>query len=201
MKKLICSIIMMTLVAFSTTLFAQDSNITVKAGIAYPDAPDKIGFDSAIGFNYGVDKYFTLGLETGFGWVKWKQKGTSQTIGGVTLTNVDKTNLYSLPLLATATVRLADMMGNYGVMPFATGGIGYSWTWFDKEEVPNKTFHGFTWQAMGGVAIKLGSDSDLQLIIEAGYRGAAVENSKNFELDMSGFVARAGVSFPLVFTY
>lgn len=201
MKKITCSIIMMALITFSTALFAQDSNITVKAGIAYPDAPDKIGFDSAIGFNYGVDKYFTLGIETGFGWVKWKQKGASQTIGSVALTNVDKTNLYSLPLLATATVRLSDMMENYGVMPFITGGVGYSWTWFDTEEIQNKTFHGFTWQAMGGVAIKLGYDSDIQFIIEAGYRGAEIENSKNFELNMSGFVARAGVSIPLVFTY
>lgn len=202
MKKLIYSIIMMTLVAFSTTLFAQDSNITIKAGMAYPDAPDKVGFDSAIGFNYGIDRYFTLGLETGFGWVKWKQKGTSQTISGVTLSNVDKNNLYSLPLLATATVRLSDMMENYGVMPFATGGVGYSWTWFNtKTENQSKTFHGFTWQAMGGAAIKLGYDSDIQFIIEAGYRGAEIENSKNFELNMSGFVARAGVSIPLVFTY
>lgn len=201
MKKIISSIIMVLFVAFSTSLFAQDSNITVKAGIAYPDAPDKIGFDSAVGFNYGVDKYFTLGLETGFGWVKWKEKGASSKIGSVTIDNVDKTNLYTLPLLATGTVRLADMMENYGVMPFVTGGVGYSWTWFDISGLSSKTFHGFTWQVMGGVAIKLGSDSDIQFIAEAGYRGAEVENSKNYELNMSGFIGRAGVSFPLVFTY
>ena len=191
----------MAFIIAATAIYAQDSNFTIKAGAAYPDAPDKVGFDSAAAFNLGVDKYFTLGVEAGFGWVKWKETGDSSQVGGATLNDVDKTNLYSLPLLATATVRLADMMDNYGIMPYLTGGAGYSWTWFRHDELENKKFHGFTWQVMGGAAFKLGSDSDLQFILEAGYRGAEVENSDNLELDMSGFAARAGVSFPLVRTY
>ena len=200
MKKIIFSIITMFFIASATALFAQDSNITVKAGAAYPDAPEKVGFDSAVAFNLGVDKYFTLGAETGFGWVKWKESGNSTDLGNLNITSVEKTNLYSMPLLAVATLRLADMMENYGVMPYITGGAGYSWTWFRNPDA-KETFHGFTWQVMGGAAFRLGSDSDLQFIVEAGYRAAAIENSDNFELDMSGFVGRAGVSFPLVRTY
>lgn len=200
MKKLISSIITILFIVSATALFAQDSNITIKAGVAYPDAPEQLGFDSAVAFNLGVDKYFTLGVETGFGWEKWKKSGNSTDLGPINITQVEKTNLYSLPVLATATIRLADMMENYGVMPYITGGAGYSWTWLNNPE-NNVLFHGFTWQVMGGAAFKLGSDSDLQFIVEAGYRGAEVENSKNFELDMSGFVGRAGVSIPLVRTY
>jgi len=201
MKKLMSSIITVTFLIAATALYAQDSNVTIKGGASYPDAPDKVGFDSAVAFNLGVDKYFTLGVESGFGWIKWKETGNSSTIDGVTFNDVNNTNLYSLPLLATATIRLADMMDTYGVMPYITGGAGYSWTWFRHDELENKTFRGFTWQVMAGAAFKLGSDSDLQFIIEAGYRGAPVQNSDNLELDMSGFAARAGVSFPLVRTY
>lgn len=200
MKKLMYSIITMAFIVAATALYAQDSNFTVKAGASYPDAPDKVGFDSAAAFNLGVDKYFTLGVESGFGWVKWKESGNSTDLGNLNITSVEKTNLYSVPLLATATVRLADMMENYGVMPYITGGAGYSWTWFRHPDI-KETFHGFTWQVMGGAAFRLGSDSDLQFVLEAGYRGAAIENSDSFELDMSGFAARAGVSFPLVRTY
>jgi outer membrane protein W len=200
MKKLMSSIITIAFIVAATAIYAQDSNFTVKAGAAYPDAPDKVGFDSAAAFNLGVDKYFTLGVESGFGWVKWKESGNSTDLGNLNVTSVEKTNLYSVPLLATATVRLADMMENYGVMPYITGGAGYSWTWFRHPDF-KETFHGFTWQVMGGAAFKLGSDSDLQFVLEAGYRGAAIENADSFELDMSGFAARAGVSFPLVRTY
>jgi hypothetical protein len=59
-------------------------------------------------------------------------------------------------------------------------------------------FDGFTWQVVGGLEIKFGADSGLAFIIEAGYRGAALENSDNWELDMSGFIGRVGVSIPLV---
>lgn len=203
MKKLISSIITVTFIVAATALYAQDSNITIKGGASYPDAPDKVGFDSAVAFNLGVDKYFTLGAESGFGWINWKQSGDDvQNLGGsgASITKVEKTNLYSVPLLATATIRLADMMENSGVMPYITGGAGYSWTWYRHPEY-KETFHGFTWQVMAGAAFRLGSDSDLQFVIEAGYRGAAVENADSYELDMSGFAARAGVSFPLVRTY
>ena len=188
----------LAILAVSTALFAQTTTIHVKGGVQYPSDPDKIGLDSAVTFNLGLDKYFTLGVESGFGWLKWKDKGDSFELpSGTSTTQVTKTNLYSLPLLAVATVRLADMMADYGFMPYITGGAGYSWTWFRDPGLKNR-YDGFTWQAVGGVEIKLGSDSDLALVIEAGYRGAAVEDSDKYELDMSGFIGRVGISIPLV---
>ena len=186
---------------FSTALFAQTASLDVKGGIQYPKDPDKLGFDSALTFNLGLDKYFTAGVESGFGWLKWKDKegkvGLGNVSGGIGAAKVETSNLYSLPLLVVGTVRLADMREDYGIMPYITGGAGYSWTWFRDPDYKTK-FDGFTWQAVGGVEIKLGSDSNLAFIIEGGYRGAALENKDKYELDMSGFIARVGVSIPLV---
>jgi hypothetical protein len=37
----------------------------------------------------------------------------------------------------------------------------------------------------------------MMFIVEAGWRSAEVDNSNNLQLDMSGPIVRAGVSFPL----
>ncbi|HNX24729.1 MAG TPA: outer membrane beta-barrel protein [Spirochaetota bacterium] len=195
-RKILATLAMLT---FSISAFAINSTLHVKGGVQYPDAPDKAGFDSAATLNIGVDKYFTLGAESGFGWVKWEDKDSDVAAGYVTLSKVDKTNAYTLPLLAVATVRLADMMETYGFMPYLTGGAGYSWTWYDNPEFSDR-FEGFTWQVMGGVEIKIGADSNLSFLIEGGYRDAGVQNSDDYELDMSGFIGRVGISFPLEVT-
>jgi len=189
-----------SILMFSMSVFAVNSTIDIKGGVQIPDAPDKAGFDSAITLNIGLDKYFTLGVESGFGWVKWKDENANLAAGNIVLTKVEKTNAYTLPLLAVATVRLADMMDSYGFMPYVTGGAGYSWTWYRHPEFKDN-FHGFTWEVMGGLKLKLGTDSNLSFIAEGGYRNAAVENSENYELDMSGFIGRAGISFPLEASY
>lgn len=189
----------LVIAATATVLFAEDSNINFKVGAQWPDAPDKTGLDTAITLNLGVDKYFTIGVEGGFGWVKWEDKGLSTEYGPVTVTKVDKTNAYSFPLLAVATIRLADMKEQYGFMPYVTGGAGYSWTRYDNPDFED-TFKGFTWQVMGGCAISLGSDSNMMFLLEAGWRGAEVENDDDYQLNMSGVIARAGVSFPLEFS-
>jgi len=194
MKKLLLITLMMF--SFSVSVFAINSTLHVKGGVQYPEAPDKAGLDSALTLNLGVDKYFTIGAETGFGRVKWEQKIGDKPFGPVPLTQNHDINLYTLPLLAVATVRLADMMDNYGFMPYATGAAGYSWTWY--RETGNKDrFDGFTWQALAGVEIKLGADSNLSCLIEAGYRGTDLQDADDYELDMSGFVGRVGVSFPI----
>jgi hypothetical protein len=193
-------LVTLAILAFSVQVFAINSTLHVKGGVQYPDAPDKAGFDSAATLNIGVDKYFTIGAESGFGWVKWKDKDSDIAAGYVNLSKVENTNLYTLPLLAVATIRLADMMETYGFMPYITGGAGYSWTWYRHPEFKDR-FEGFTWQVIGGVEIKLGSDSNLSFLAEGGYRNAAVQNYDDFELDMSGFIGRVGVSFPLETTY
>jgi hypothetical protein len=197
MKRILLAALFMF--SFSVSVFAIGSTLNVKGGIQYPEATEKAGFDSAVTLNYGVDKYFTIGAETGFGWIQWKDETSDIAIAKVSGVEVDKTNLYTLPLLGVATIRLADMMENYGFMPYVAGGIGYSWTWYRHPDFKDR-FDGLTWQALAGVEIKLGSDSNLSLVVEAGYRGAPVENSDNVEIDMSGPIGRIGISFPLEVT-
>jgi hypothetical protein len=194
MKRII--FVALALFAFSVSAFAINSTLHVKGGVQYPDAPDKAGFDSAATLNIGFDKYFTAGAETGFGWIQWKDETSDVAVAKIAGAKVDKTNLYTLPVLGVATIRLADMMETYGFMPYITGGAGYSWTWYRHPDYKDR-FDGFTWQVMGGLEVKLGSDSNLSCLIEAGYRSAPVENSDNVEIDMSGFIGRVGVSFPL----
>ena len=198
MKRILLAALFMF--TFSVSVFALGSTVEVKGGIQYPTDLEKVGFDSAATLNIGVDKYFTLGAETGFGWLKWKDKVGDVGLGDVPLSESTTNNLYTLPLLAVARIRMADMMESNGFMPYVSGGIGYSWTWYKLPEDTYK-FSGLTWQGIVGVEVKLGADSNLSLVIEGGYKGATLTNSKDFakdvELDMSGFMGRIGVSFPI----
>ncbi len=197
MKNIVTAIVTAMLLAFSTALFAQASSIDLKVGAGYPKAPEKVGFDSAIDINLGLDKYFNLGLEAGFGWIQWKDNDFAQQVAGpVTLTKVEKANLYSFPLLAVASIRFADVESDYGFLPFLSGGAGYSWTYFDHPEFSD-TFGGFTWQVSAGTVFSPGEGSNMNVILEIGYRGAAIEDEDSYELDMSGVFGRIGVSFPL----
>ena len=196
MKRLASAIIAVMILAFGSALYAQESSIDVKLGAGYPDAPGKVGFDSAIAFNLGLDKYFNLGLEAGFSWIQWKDEDGTLEFENMTGVQVEKANLYSFPLLAIASIRFADVESSYGFTPFINGGAGYSWTRYNHPDIKD-TFHGFTWQVSAGSVFSLGEGSALDVIIEIGYRGAAVANSDDVELDMSGVFGRLGLSFPL----
>lgn len=196
MKHIVSAIFTAMLLAFTTAVFAQTSSIDLKVGAGYPDAPSKVGFDSAIDLNLGLDKYFNLGLEAGFGWIQWEDNEFAQDAGNMTLTKVEKANLYSFPLLAVASIRFADVESDYGFLPFISGGAGYSWTTYDHPEFSD-TFSGFTWQVSAGTVFSPGEGSAMNVILEIGYRGADIENEDSFQLDMSGVFGRIGVSFPL----
>ena len=197
MKRILLAALFMF--TFSVSVFALGSTLDVKGGIQYPSDVEKVGFDSAATLNIGVDKYFALGVESGFGWIKWEDKDSPVTAGYVTVAKVEKTNLYYLPLLAVATVRFSDFMESDGFMPYISGGAGYSWTWYRNPDFKDR-FEGFTWQAVGGVAFRLGSDSNLTLVVEGGYRGADVQDKNDYALNMSGPIGRIGISFPLEVT-
>ena len=197
MKRIASAIIAVMILGFGSALFAQESSIDVKLGAGYPDAPGKVGFDAAVDFNLGLDKFFNLGIETGFSWIQWKDEGFAQQAYDLPLAQVEKANLYSIPVLAIASVRFANVKESYGFMPFISGGAGYSWTFYNHPEF-NDTFHGFTWQASAGSVFALGEGSALNVIVEIGYKGAAIQNSDDLELNMSGPFGRLGLSFPLV---
>lgn len=196
MKRLASAIFAVMILAFGSALYAQESSIDFKVGAGYPDAPGKVGLDTAVAFNLGLDKYFNLGLEAGFGWIQWEDKDAAATYPNLNITQVEKANLYSFPLLAVASIRFADVESSYGFMPFISGGAGYSWTKYSHPDVSD-TFKGFTWQVFGGVVFSPGEGSMMKVIVEAGYRGADIEDADSYQLDMSGAFARLGVSFPL----
>ncbi|HQO39499.1 MAG TPA: outer membrane beta-barrel protein [Spirochaetota bacterium] len=196
MKHIVSAIVTAMLLAFSTALFAQASSIDLKAGIGYPDAPSKVGFDGAVAVNFGLDKYFNLGVEGGFGWIQWEDKDASVNYPNLNITQVEKANLYSFPLLAVAQIRFADVESDYGFLPFLAGGAGYSWTVYDHPDV-SETFSGFTWQVSAGTVFSPGEGSAMKVMLEIGYRGADIENEDSYQLDMSGVFGRIGVSFPI----
>jgi hypothetical protein len=196
MKHIVSAVFTAMLLALSTAVFAQQSSIDFKVGAGYPDAPGKVGFDSAITVNLGLDKYFNLGVEGGFGWIQWEDKDASVNYPNLNITKVEKANLYSFPLLAVAQIRFADVESDYGFLPFLAGGAGYSWTVYDHPEV-SETFSGFTWQVSAGTVFSPGEGSSMKVILEIGYRGADIENEDSYQLDMSGVFGHIGVSFPL----
>ncbi|MCP4137839.1 MAG: porin family protein [bacterium] len=202
MKKFTTVLASLALLFMASSVFAfgaAESNIDLKAGIAYPasgdNSPGKVGFDSALSLNIGLDKYFALGVESGFGWLSWKNSVGTDPFSTVTLSQVTTTNAYTVPALLNARVRF-DQRDMYGIMPYIAVGAGYSWTFFSRDS-GTRTFHGFTWQAMAGCAFRIGEDSNMEILAEAGYRGAAVTDSGSYELDMSGLIAHVGVRFPL----
>ena len=174
---------------------AQVPEIGVGLGASYPDAPGKVGFDSAVKFDYKLNKLFAVGIESGFGWVNWEQKLISGYIGTppIPTYKVTNTNLYSVPVLAGVTLNIP--FGDSPVSIFVSGKAGYSWTFYSGEE--SSTYRGFTWQALAGLAYAFDEEYNrMKLFGEIGYRGTSVK-SKGEEIEMSAPFARIGVAFPL----
>jgi len=201
MKKLITLFACFLLMFSVTALRAQDTNLGISLGISYPADPEALAFDSALSLTFGVNKFFGIGVEGGFNWVKKDIDAGEDTFEDFTATQAATINYYSIPVLAKAVLTIP--VGEYGeapVLPIISGGAGYSWTIFDGLS-ESYTFSGFTWQVMGGVLLNLGEGAGgMKILIEAGYRGTYITddiNGTEYELDMAGFVARAGLSFPL----
>ena len=178
---------------------AQSVNAGFGIGASYPKAPEAVGFDSSVFVDFGLNQFFAVGLESGFGWIR-RTSGESIPVGDLPGKLNKSTNLYSIPLLATVTVFIPVSEYGSGVLPYISGGAGYSWTTYSGQM--HETFHGFTYQAVVGANIDLGSGGNgMMVFIEGGYRGTMIEaqiERQNLELDMSGFFGKVGVSFPLV---
>jgi hypothetical protein len=179
---------------------AQQANIGFGLGASYPDAPDTAAFDSSVFASYSVNKFFAIGLESGFGWIKKDYNTGDTVIENTTFTQAESINYYTVPLLAAITISIPMGEGESTLVPYVKGAAGYSWTTIDGL-ADNYTFHGFTWQAMVGFNYDLGSEANgMKVFLEAGYRGTMIEaqiNQKQYELDMSGPLAHLGVCFPL----
>ena len=173
----------------------SESSFDIKAGISYPNIgtnnPDRPALDSAFSFNLGLDKYFALGLETGLNWVQWDMHHPG------TYSDYDKktSNALTIPIMLSARIRF-DLRNKLYIMPYITAGAGYSLSFL---LCPGKDliYGGFTWHGMCGTAIRPVKTSFTEILIEAGFRGISMTSREDHRLDMSGFVARAGVRFCL----
>jgi len=204
MKKLILTFVSVA-VFFAVSASAQGLNAGFGLGGSYPKAPDSFGFDSKVFVDAEINKFFALGLESGFGWIK-RSSGDDIDMGDAKVTLSESVNFYSIPALLRATVYIPISEYDSPLKPYVSGGAGYSWTiystsnsYFGKK---NTTFHGFTWQALLGIDYNLGSNANnMSLFLECGYRGTMLEKKykgATYELDMSGVFVKAGLAFPII---
>ncbi len=66
---------------------------------------------------------------------------------------------------------------------------------YDSDSI-TKLFKGLSWELLFGASLKPASDSKVDFYAECGYRKLPLK-SGDLELDMSGFLLRFGVRYPL----
>ena len=183
----------------SSALFAVE--LDLKGGAAHPTSPNKFGLDAALAFNFDLNQYFLIGVETGGTWVSWSGMGTGYGYydANPTFYPSRSANVYYIPALLTLTaeVQMAE------VIPYISGGVGYGWAWYRGYDINDdkvkKSFSGFTWQILGGLKWKF--KSSVLFITEMGFRRARTDNSDKMILDMTGWMGRVGVCIPFGSTY
>jgi hypothetical protein len=212
MKRVYLALTVIMVVLAAMDGFAIEKDIQGKIGTGYATDPDKFGLDVVFQNNWTLDPYFILGPEVGFFWVKWSRKIGTKDAGGVTVDVKADTNAYDIPVFMNATLRLPNLKKAIYITPYATLGLGYSFmllyysrpTFIDNSQVPARTyekdtltklFTGFTWQFVAGAGFQP-EGSKVEFLGEAGYRNATLK-SGSLELDMSGFMFRLGVKYPL----
>lgn len=201
-----------------SSVFAN--SFEVKAGSSSADAADKWGVDAAIGINFDLNPYFSVGVETGIQWISW-DFATGATSGTGTLSSTETVSFdaYNVPIMLNPRFKMPlggdDFGGGTSLIPYLSLGIGYSvmsgvTTYPDswKEAYPTiykdktDTYSGLIFQPMIGVMIPLGgggefssaADTGMKIILEAGYRYNEVEKD-SYKIKMSGLVVRAGTNF------
>ena len=190
MKKKI--FLVMASLIFSSALYAVD--LDFKGGVMHPTSPNKFGLDTALAFNYDLNNYFLIGMETGFGWVNWAGIGEGYDGGyngrdNVTLYPSHKANLYHVPLLATFTAQ-ANLID---CIPYISAGLGYGWAWY-RQSGANDSFHNYEWQLLTGLKWKF--KSRVLFITEVGFRSGELRNSDKEIMSMTGWFGRVGICIP-----
>ena len=183
--------LVMAALIFSSALYAVD--LDFKAGVMHPTSPNKFGLDTAVAFNYDLNQYFLVGVETGFGWVNWSGMGASDRDieNNPSLYPSNGANLYYVPALATFTaqVQLTE------VIPYLSAGLGWGWSWYrGYGSHTNDSFNNYQWQILGGIKWKF--KSSVLFITEMGFRSNEGKNSDKEILSMTGWMGRVGVCIP-----
>ncbi len=214
MKRTLVVVTLLTLIFAAMPVLAAERDIQGKLGTGYSSDPDKFGLDLNFQYNWVLDPYFAIGLDSGLYWIRWERKIGTEGLGvGGTAPYVDvkaDSNVYMLPVFADAQVRLPVLKDYIFVTPYATIGFGYSFMLltysqpdftdsntgasYDKER-KYKFFSGLSWQLLGGAGYQF-KNSKVEFFAEAGYRSAKLK-SGDLELDMSGLLIRIGAKYPL----
>ncbi|MGV7929051.1 MAG: outer membrane beta-barrel protein [Spirochaetota bacterium] len=213
MKRTLIVLALLALAFSALPALAVERDIQGKLGTGYSSDPAKFGLDLNFQYNWVLDPYFAIGLDSGLYWIRWERKIGTEDLGGGGGPYADvkaDSNVYMLPVLADAQIRLPVLKDYIFVTPYATIGFGYSFMLltysqpdftdsntgesFNKER-KYKFFTGLTWQLLAGAGYQF-KNSKVEFFAEAGYRSAKLK-SGDLELDMSGLVMRIGAKYPL----
>ena len=215
MKKAILTI---AFIASVGTAFAAESNWDIRGGASNSkNSSEKFGLDIVASYNYGADKYLTVGPEIGFQWLNYDQ-GTGQTVTfstGQTGELTTSSNSFTFPVLASIKLRF----DTGAFTPFVNLGVGYGYTQIrtttpaysgngNVESLSSTDLSGLAYQGLLGTTINLGamggsddwgggSGSSLRIVLEGGYRGYKPKTNDGVQADFSGIVIRAGLQFSL----
>jgi hypothetical protein len=210
MKKFYVAAALLAAFAFSAGAFAQSAELGIKGGTAYAKEAEKFGFNSNLEIGVNVNPYFELLAKPGFVWFSWdKGTGAEKKVGTQTAEVKTNNDAYIFPLLAGAKFKIADAKESIGIIPFVSATVGYSWMKYKYDQPAytdpygtyvnsqsdKGTFKGLTYEFLGGLDIPL-SGTNMSFSAEAGYRGMKLKKD-SLEINMSGFVANAGVTFTL----
>ena len=212
MKKVLTLAITAFIVSAYSAVQAQEFICDAKVGGAYATDQKAGGFNSALEAGVGINPYFELLAMPGFTWFNWdKGLGITKTdqLSGMQSELKASVNGYMFPILAGAKIKIADAKESIGIVPYLTVGAGYTFMKYAYEvpayydgidnnpkETGSSTYKGFTWIALVGINYQF-PDTNMSLVVEAGYRGAKLKDKDDFEADMSGIVANVGVSFAI----
>jgi len=213
MKRTLIVLALLALAFSALPALAVERDIQGKLGTGYSSDPAKFGLDLNFQYNWVLDPYFAIGLDSGLYWIRWERKIGTEDLGGGGGPYADvkaDSNVYMLPVLADAQIRLPVLKDYIFVTPYATIGFGYSFMLLTysqpdftdsntgqsyEKERKYKFFTGLTWQLLAGAGYQF-KNSKVEFFAEAGYRSAKLK-SGDFELDMSGLVMRIGAKYPL----
>jgi hypothetical protein len=203
MKKLFVAAVVVF--AFAGSAFAQNAGFEMKVGTSYPKDVKKYGLNSSVSLGADLNPFFTIFAKPEFSWFNWDKTLGAGDMPGPLATNLKSSvNAFAFPLLAGAKVKFTDAKDSMGITPYISGAAGYSWMIY-KYKVParigypaenmSKTFKGFTWEVLGGFDYPF-EGTNMSFGLEGGYRGMKLKKG-SYEVDMSGFLVNAGVSFAL----
>lgn len=188
---------------------AHAVDLDIKAGIAYPTGPEKVGFDSELSLNVplqevsGNNPGFYLNLNPGFTWLSYEQKiGETEELEGSGIESeiTQDTNIFHLPMMANLELRFPVRLGMKRSAIYVAAGAGYSWLIskydrpaYDEIEAKSDTAYYDGFAAQGKVGLAYNMNTNLDLLTEVGYRYSEVKDDNGFKIDMSGVNVHLGV--------